>query len=168
MTETKPGPEPASFSVEITSSDNRPRPQFRADVNTALQEAADEFRAAHKVPSVEASGIADGGLFALGAAWPWVIHVGGTIVGHLIYKAGEEAAGAVGKEGGKSFYDYLKEALRKRNMKVGTPYDLRLFPDPNHPLASLPPAPPKRESKPRKPSKSKTRKARKTKERKRR
>jgi hypothetical protein len=32
---------------------------------------------------VEVSGIADGGLFALGAAWPWVIHVGGTIVGRL-------------------------------------------------------------------------------------
>lgn len=166
MTETKPNPEPASFSVEITSSGNRPRPQFRADVNAALQEAADEFRAAHEAHSVEVSGIADGGLFALGAAWPWVIHIGGTIIGHLIYKAGEEAAGAVGKEGGKSFYEYLKEGLRKRNLKLGTPYDLRLFPDPNHPLASLPPPPLKPKSKKRKTkSKSKRPKAKKRKSR---
>ncbi|MGC1604886.1 MAG: hypothetical protein WA748_05140 [Candidatus Acidiferrum sp.] len=146
MAEAKASPEPLSFSVEITSSGNRPRPQFRADVNAALQEAADEFRVSHEVPAVEVSGIADGGLFGLGAAWPWAIHVGGPILGHLIYKAGEEGAGAIGKEGGESFYAYLKEALRKRNLKLGAPYDLRLFPVPNHPIASFPPPPPKHQS----------------------
>jgi DNA segregation ATPase FtsK/SpoIIIE-like protein len=166
---TAASPEPLSFSVEITSSGDRPRPQFRADVNAALQEAADQFRATHEAPSVKVSGIADGGLFELGASWPWVIQVGGTVLGHLIYKAGEEAATAIGKESGKSFYTYLKEALRKRNLKLGAPYDLRLFPDPNHPLASLPPPPPKFEPKKQKPKrKGKARKAPKKKKHKRR
>jgi hypothetical protein len=62
MAETKPSHEPASFSEEITSSGSRPRPQFRVEVNAALQAAADEFRAAHGVHSVKVSGIADGGL----------------------------------------------------------------------------------------------------------
>jgi hypothetical protein len=131
-----------SFSLEITPARRVPQPELRAKVNEAIREASVEFQRQHKL-SVQISGTADGGLFDLGASWPWVIHFGGSVLGRLLYKAGEEAAKEagkeVGKEAGKSFFELLKESLRVRNLTVSDPYDLRLFPDPNNPYASLPP-----------------------------
>ena len=134
--------EKRSFEVEIIPASQLPQAQVRAKVKAAIEEAGKQFEKQHEL-SLEISGAADGGLFGLGAAWPWVIHLGGHVLADLIYKAGEEAAKEVGKEGGESFYSMLKEALRKRNLTMSAPRDLRLFPDPNHPYASLIPAPPK-------------------------
>jgi hypothetical protein len=155
-----------SFAVEIASTSKLPQAQFRAKVKSALDEATNQFRERHHVRAVQVSGKADDGLFDLGSAWPWVIYLGGHVLGGLIYKAGEEAAKEIGKEGGESFYTMLKEALRKRNLTIGAPHDLRLFPDPDHPYASLPPAPPKLPKKPK--SKREPTVARKTKRPKRR
>jgi hypothetical protein len=132
-----------SFEIDISSSSRRPKTKLRADVNAALKEATEGFEAAHKL-SVKVSGEAQGGLFDLGAAWPWIVTVAGPALGGLLYKAGEEAFKELGKEGAQSFYEFLKEALRKRNFTIGPPKDLRLFPDPDHELASrIPPAPAK-------------------------
>jgi hypothetical protein len=149
----EPSKEARSFAVEIRPASRIPQPKLRARVNEAIAEAGAHFREQHNL-ALEVSGTADGGLFDLGAAWPWVIHFGGSVVGGLLYKAGEEAAKEagkeVGKEAGKSFYELLKESLRKRNLTVSRPNDLRLFPDPNNPYASLAPVPPKAKKKPRK------------------
>jgi hypothetical protein len=142
MAERKDKPE-QSFEVEIISPAKLTKTEFRTKVKAAIDEATKEFQKTHGVPSLEVSGKASEGLFDLGASWPWVIHFGGHVLGGLLYKAGEEAAKEVGKEGGQSFYATLKGSLRLRNLTVGTPRDLRLFPDPNHPYASLPPQSPK-------------------------
>jgi hypothetical protein len=128
--------EKRSFEVEIIPASSLPQAQVRAKVKAAIEEAGRQFQKQHDL-SLEISGAADGGLFDLGAAWPWVIHLGGHVLADLIYKAGEEAVKEVGKEGGESFYSMLKEALRKRNLTMSAPHDLRLFPDPNHQYASL-------------------------------
>ena len=166
------GNEEHSFEVEITPAGRLPQAQVRAKVKAAIEEAETEFQSRHNI-SVKVSGTAQGGLFDLGAAWPWVIHVGGPVLGHLIYKAGEEAAKEIGKESGESFYDMLKEALRKRNLIASAPHDLRLFPDPNHRYASLPPArapqrPAKKRASKRKPASTRKNKKRTTTKRKRR
>lgn len=142
MDERKGKPE-QSFEVEIIPATKLPRAEFRAKVKAAIEEATKEFQEMHRVQSLEVSGKASDGLFDLGASWPWVIHFGGHVLGGLLYKAGEEAAKEIGKEGGQSFFSTLKESLRLRNLTVGAPRDLRLFPDPNHPYASLPPQLPK-------------------------
>lgn len=141
------GTEMRSFALQITPAGRIPQPQLRAKVNAAIDEASEQFQRQHEL-SLQISGTADGGLFDMGASWPWLIHIGGSVLGGLLYKAGEEAvkeAGKeIGKEAGKSFFELLKESLRRRNLTVSNPYDLRLFPDPNHPYASVPPpAPPK-------------------------
>lgn len=149
-----------SFALQITPANRIPQPQLRAKVNAAIAEARAQFQQQHQL-SLQISGTADGGLFDLGASWPWVIYIGGSVLGGLLYKAGEEAvkeAGKeIGKEAGKSFFELLKESLRKRNLTVSNPYDLRLFPDPNHSYASLPPVaseprPAKKAAKNRKPA----------------
>jgi hypothetical protein len=137
--------EERSFEIEILPAGRIPKAELRAKVNAAIEEAEKEFQKQHNI-SLEVSGTADGGLFGLGLAWPWVIHFGGHVVADLLYKAGEEAVKEVGKESGQTFYEMLKESLRKRNLTVSSPADLRLFPDPNHPYASLPPAPPPKPS----------------------
>lgn len=130
-----------SFEVEVASASHLTQAEFRAKMKAALEEATKRFEAQHKV-AIEIQGNADGGLFGLGAAWPWVIHIAGKVLGHLVYDAAGEAAKEMGKEGGQSFYEMLKEALRKRNLTTSAPHDLRLFPDPDHPYASFPPAAP--------------------------
>ena len=155
--DSKASNEKQSFSLEITPASRVPQPELRAKVKEAIQEASAEFQRQYKI-SVQISGTADGGLFDLGASWPWVIHFGGSVLGGLLYKAGEEAvkeAGKeVGKEAGKSFFELLKESLRTRNLTVSNPYDLRLFHDPNNPYASLPPPAPQE----RRPAKKRARK----------
>jgi hypothetical protein len=80
-----------SFAIEIVSASRLPQAEFRGKVKAALDEATQEFKARHQV-EVKVEANADGGLFGLGVAWPWVIHIGGEVLAHLIYDAGKEAA----------------------------------------------------------------------------
>lgn len=68
-----------SFEVEIVPAGHVPQAQLRAKVSEAIAEAGREFKK-HNNISLAVSGTADGGLFDLGAAWPWVIHFGGHVV----------------------------------------------------------------------------------------
>ena len=156
-----------SLEVNIASSTaQRSEAELRKDVNQALLEASRHFRKLHKGNPIQVQASAVGGFLGLGLAWPWVIHIGGDVLAHLIYKAGEGAAQELGKEGGQSLYTLFKEALRKRNLTLAAKDDLRLFPDPKYPLASLPPPPPRRLSRKKPKGKSKPRATRKRKARK--
>src|ERR1700733_14950285 len=92
-----------SLEVNISSSAaQRSEAELRKDVNQALLEASHHFRKLHKGNPIEVQASAVGGFLGLGLEWPWILHVGGHVLAHLIYKAGEGTAQELGKEGGQS------------------------------------------------------------------
>lgn len=120
MAQTRRNNREQKFRVSISVAGSlRSETDVRKDVRAALAEATEEFSTASPSPGITTRGDAVGGFLGLGATeWQWIISVAGPIAGHLIYKAGEEAVGELGKEGGKQLFTFFKSALRKRSLSV--------------------------------------------------
>ncbi len=110
--------------VLIAAGTIRSEADLRKDVTQALEEATEEFRRQRGISDLRTEGTPQGGFLGLGAEWAWIISVLSPIAWELVKEAAKAGAEEAGKEGAKSLFSLIKNALRKRNISTTAPEPL--------------------------------------------
>jgi len=120
-------PKPRKVDVRLVivpAGSVRSDADLRKDVTDALDEATEEFRKQCGISDVRTEGAPQGGFLGAGAEWPWIVSVLSPIAWELVKEITKAGAEEAGKEGAKSLFSYIKEALRKRNLSAASPKTL--------------------------------------------
>jgi DNA replication initiation complex subunit (GINS family) len=104
--------------VLVPAGSVRSETDLRRDVTNALREATVEFKNQRRISDVSTEATPEGGFLGLSAEWAWILTVVSPIAWELVKEGLKGAAEETGKEGAKSLFHYLREALRKKNVSV--------------------------------------------------